>query len=125
MTQPFSLKSRIQSMAYALEGIADLLRHQHNARVHLCAAAVVLVLAAYCEVARWEWVALLLTIAMVWCTEALNTALEYIADACHPDQHPLIKRAKDAAAAAVLLSSLVAVVVGLMIFVPYLCALCI
>ena len=62
---------------------------------------------------------LLLTIGCVWMAEALNTAVEYVADACHPEQHPLIKRAKDVAAAAVLLVAITALLVGVIIFTPY------
>ncbi|WP_206045335.1 diacylglycerol kinase family protein [Oceanicoccus sagamiensis] len=121
--EPFTLKSRFQSMGYALAGVADLLRHQHNARLHAVAALLVLMLAFLCSVQRWEWAVLLLAIGGVWLAEAINTAIEYLADACHPEQHPLIKRAKDVAAAAVLLFSLTALLVGLLVFVPYLALL--
>ena len=110
-------------MGYALQGIVDLLRHQHNARLHAFVAAVVVVLGLLFSVQRWEWAVLVLAIGGVWTAEAINTAIEYLADACHPEQHPLIKRAKDVAAAAVLLFSLAALVVGLVIFMPYLLVL--
>ncbi len=116
----FTVKSRLQSVNYALQGVTDLLRHQHNARVHLVAAIIVVLLGLVFSVQRWEWAVLVLAIGGVWLAEAINTAVEYLADACHPEQHPLIKRAKDVAAAAVLLFSLAALVVGLLVFMPYL-----
>mgnify|MGYP006125994889 CR=1 FL=1 len=116
----FIVKSRLQSMSYALQGIADLLRHQLNARLHALATVIVVVVGLMFGLQRWEWAVLVLAIGGVWLAEALNTAIEYLADACHPEQHPLIKRAKDVAAAAVLLFSLAALVVGLILFTPYL-----
>lgn len=119
MPEPFSFSARFKSFTYALAGLGDLVRNQHNARIHLLATVVVVSLAWLFSLARWEWAVLILAIGAVWAAEALNTALEYLADACHPDQHPLIKQAKDAAAAAVLLVSVSSTVVGLLVFFPY------
>ena len=77
-------------------------------------------LAAWLEVDRQDWALLLLTIALVWTAEALNSGLEYLADAAVPDHHHLIARAKDVAAAGVLVCAVVAVVVGILVFLPYL-----
>jgi diacylglycerol kinase (ATP) len=60
--------------------------------------------------------------ALVWLGEALNTAVELLADAVSPTPHPLIGRAKDVAAGGVLLAAGAAVVIGLMVFIPYLTA---
>ncbi len=57
-------------------------------------------------------------IALVWVTEALNTAIEFLADAAVPDPHSLIKHAKDVAAGAVLLASVAATVIGALVFLP-------
>ena len=116
----FKIKSRPQSFVYALEGIWALLLTQPNARIHLLATVLVLGIAAYFNIERWEWIALVLIIACVWAAEALNTAIESLADACHPQQHPLIKRAKDTAAAAVLFFAVAALVIAVIIFFPYL-----
>ncbi len=119
MTEKFSLKARLNSFPYAFCGLIDLLRREHNAWIHLLATVLVVILAVYCRLQPLEWVAIVLVIAAVWSAEALNTAVEYLADACMPEQHPLIKRAKDVAAAAVLIMAAAAVLVGLIIFVPY------
>jgi diacylglycerol kinase len=120
VTEPFSLRARIGSFRHAFAGVAVLLREQHNARIHLCATVLVLALAAWLQVSRYDWGLLLLTIALVWSAEALNSSLEYLADAAVPEHHELIARAKDVAAAAVLVCALVAVVVGSLVFLPYL-----
>ncbi len=114
----FRLADRLASFRYALRGLAELLRHQHNTRIHLLATGLALGLAAWLQLARGDWVALLLAIALVWIAEALNTALEYLADAAVPEQHPLIAKAKDVAAAAVLIAALVAALIGLIVFLP-------
>ena len=67
-----------------------------------------------------EWVAISICIALVLALEALNTALEYLTDLVSPEYHPLAGKAKDAAAAAVLLVALGAIVVGLIVFIPHL-----
>jgi diacylglycerol kinase (ATP) len=120
VTESFSPRARIDSFRHAFAGMGVLLREQHNARIHLCAAVLVLALAAWLEVGRHDWVLLLLTIALVWTAEALNSSLEYLADAAVPEHHELIARAKDVAAAGVLVCALVAVVVGVLVFLPYL-----
>ena len=93
---------------------------QPNARIHCMAAAVVVALAWWLGVSQMEWVALVLAMALVMGAEALNTALEYVVDLASPEWHPLARDAKDVAAAAVLLCSVGAAVVGLLVFVPYL-----
>jgi diacylglycerol kinase len=119
MAERFSIRTRVNSVKYALCGIADLLKMQHNARIHLVATAGVIGLASYYGIERWEWMIVLLTVGTVWMAEALNTAVEYLADACVSEPHPLIKRAKDCAAAAVLIVAVVALMVGVAIFYPY------
>lgn len=113
-----SLQKRADSFRYAFQGLADLLRSQPNARIHLAMSIVVVLAGFYFNISRTEWVALVLCIALVFALEAVNTALEYLTDLVSPDFHPLAGKAKDAAAAAVLLAAAAAVVVGLIIFLP-------
>lgn len=120
MTQSFSIKARLQSIVHAVRGVFFLVREQHNAWVHVVATIAVLIAGFSFSLQRWEWSIILLLIAGVWLAEALNTAVEYVADACHPEFHPLIKRAKDVAAAGVLLFASMAVVIALVVFWPYL-----
>jgi len=118
----FSLASRLRSLTFACRGIALVVRTQHNAWLH--AAATVLVVAAglVLGIGALEWSALVLAIAAVWTAEAMNTGLEFLADAVTTETHPLIGKAKDAAAGAVLLAALGAVAVGLLILGPPLLA---
>jgi diacylglycerol kinase (ATP) len=66
-----------------------------------------------------EWCAIALACAAVWIAESLNTALEYLADAISPERHARIGDAKDVAAGAVLISAVTAIIVGIVIFGPY------
>jgi len=106
------------SFACAFRGIAALLRGEVHARFHLVATVAVIALGWWCEITRGEWLAVILAIGLVWVAETLNTAIEYVADLAHPDEHPEVKRLKDLAAAAVLFASTIALIVGLMVFWP-------
>jgi diacylglycerol kinase len=75
----------------------------------------VLALGAFLDLSRGDWCWLVVAIAMVWAAECMNTALESLADATAPDPHPLVGRAKDAAAGAVLCASIGAAVIGLLV----------
>ena len=119
MPESFNLRARIDSFKHAFRGVVVLVIGQHNARLHLLATVLVVVCGWYFSIAALEWTALLLAIGGVWMAEALNTAVEELADAVHPEQHPSIRNAKDVAAAAVLLFAVCALLVGLVIFVPY------
>ena len=110
---------RLQSIVNALRGIGYLLRSQPNARVHLVATVTVGVLGAAFGVTGSQWALIVMAITLVWGAEALNTALEVLADAVEAAYHPLIGKAKDVSAAAVLMAAIGAVVVGLLVFVPY------
>jgi diacylglycerol kinase len=119
VSERFSVAARVRSFGYAFKGLATLVREQHNARIHLLATLVVGGAAVYLQVSRLDWLILLLTVVLVWLAEAINTALEYLADATVPEQHPLVGKAKDVAAAGVLLCAAVAVVVAGLVFIPY------
>jgi diacylglycerol kinase (ATP) len=119
----FTIAARIKSISYALAGIATMLRTQHNAWVHLAATVAVVLLAFWFSISALEWLALILAVVAVWSAEALNTAFELLCDVASPEFHPLVKQAKDVAAAAVLIAAVGAVAVGLLIFGPRLLAL--
>lgn len=113
-----SLQKRVSSFRFAIKGLADLFKTQPNARVHLVATVWVLGAGIYFHVSRTEWIALALCVAMVVSMEAMNTAIEHVVDLVSPDFHPLAGRAKDVAAAAVLLAAMGAVAVGGIVFLP-------
>lgn len=96
-----------------------MVRTQPNFLVHLAAMCVALVLGAALGLSSVELAIIVLTVAVVLATECVNTALEALCDVASPDYHPLIKRAKDVAAAAVLVGAIGSVMVAALLFVPH------
>lgn len=112
------LNRRIQSFKYAFRGLAYLFSSQWNARFHLFAAGMAVLLGYMLNINTSEWCWIVCMIGLVLAGEALNTALEATLDALHPEHHPLVGKAKDVAAGAVLLLAFTAILVGMLIFVP-------
>ncbi len=115
----FSFTGRIRSIRHALDGILEMLKGQHNAWVHAVATICVVFAGFFFRVKTTEWCVLVLVILSVWVAEALNTAFEFLCDVASPEFHPQVKKSKDVAAGAVLLSAIGAVIIGLIIFLPY------
>ncbi len=118
-----SLRRRLDSFRYAFRGLADLFRTQPNARIHLGVALLVVIAGGLFGISRSEWLVMTGCIALVIALEAMNTALEYLTDLVSPTHHPLAGKAKDAAAAAVLVGACGAVIVGFVVFLPHILAL--
>lgn len=118
MSKPFALTARLRSFKYAFTGIWTMLRSQHNAWLHLLATTLVIAAGFYFDLTHIEWCLITLAIMAVWTAEALNTAFEFLADVTNPEFHPLVKKAKDVAAAGVLVSALGAVIIAALIFGP-------
>jgi diacylglycerol kinase (ATP) len=116
----FSVAVRARSFRYAARGVAAMLRSQHNAWIHAAASVAVVGLGFAVELSRLEWCLVVLAMTVVWSAEAVNTAFEALCDVASPEFHPLVERAKDVAAGAVLLAAGGAVVVGLLVFGPHL-----
>jgi diacylglycerol kinase len=121
--KPNRAASRLHSVGHALRGVGVLLATQPNARIHAAATLVVVALGAWLRIDALEWALLATVIGLVFCAEALNTAIESLTDLVSPQWHALARDAKDVAAAAVLLASLAALAVGLWVFLPRLLAL--
>lgn len=117
--RPFAFTGRIRSFAYALAGIATMLRSQHNAWIHAAATVAVCALGLLLGLSTADWCWIVLAIMSVWTAEALNTAFEFLADAASPEFHPLVKHAKDVAAGAVLIAAIGATVIATLVFWPY------
>ena len=114
----FSLKSRLESFRFALNGLLLLLKNEHNSRIHLLAAIIAIIMGIIMKLDHYEWSLLVIVIGAVFLTELLNSSIESLADLIDPEFNELIMRAKDYSAAAVLISAIVAIVVGGLIFIP-------
>jgi diacylglycerol kinase len=110
--------SRIAAFGHAFRGWLYVLRTQQNAWIHSVVATVVILLGLWLQVPPRDWAVLVLTIAMVFTAEFINTAIEAVVDLASPVHHPLAKTGKDVGAAAVLVAALAAALVGLLILGP-------
>ena len=113
------LKTRINSFGFAINGIFLLFRTEIHARIHLLATIFVIILGFFLKISGTDWCIIALTCSAVISAEAFNTAIETMVNLISPDIHPLAGRAKDIAAGAVLIMSIGALIVGIIIFVPY------
>lgn len=118
MHKPFTLRARIRSIGFALEGLLEFFSEQHNARVHLAATITVALLAILFPVSATEAIILVFAVALVWAAEIFNTAIEKTADLISTEPDERIRVIKDLAAAAVLVISGAALTAGCIIFIP-------
>jgi len=116
---PFTIRSRLMSVRYAVSGIGFMLRTQHNSWLHLSATLVVCMAGFALHIRNEDWRWLVVAIVMVWISEALNTAFEHLCDVVSPEFHASVKMSKDIAAGAVLICAVGAMILGVMIFLPY------
>lgn len=106
------------SFKYAGEGIKEAFKNEPNFRIHIIAAIAATLLGFYFKLSQTEWMILYLTIAIVMVLELVNTAIEAIVDIVSPKFSKLARTAKDVSAAAVLVSSLAALGIGMLLFLP-------
>lgn len=116
--RPGKSKGVLKSFQFAIQGITHAFLKERNMKIHSAITVVVVALGWWLELTSTEWLFVLFAIGGVVCLELLNTAIERVIDLVSPDYHPLAKQAKDVAAGAVFLYSLLAVIVGIVIFLP-------
>ncbi|MDH5379302.1 MAG: diacylglycerol kinase family protein [Cyclobacteriaceae bacterium] len=114
----FSISKRVKSFSYAFNGFKILFKEEHNSRIHLIVAICVTIAGFVYHITGFEWIALILSIGLVFSLELINSAIENLSDFVSTEQHNSIKKVKDLAAAAVLFSVITAVIVGLVVFIP-------
>jgi diacylglycerol kinase len=112
------LRNLVRSFGFAFEGVFYTIASQRNARIEFLVGLLVVIVAAWLRVSRGEWAILLLTIGLVLAAETMNTAIEKMVDLLSPEKQQSAKHAKDAAAGAVLVTSMAAAVVGFVILGP-------
>lgn len=110
--------SRLRSFRHAFHGWWYVICTQQNAWIHAVASALVLLFALWLNLPLRDWAVLILTIALVWSAEFLNTAIEAVVDLASPSRHPLAKVGKDVGAAAVLIAAMASVVIGFLVLGP-------
>lgn len=112
------INQRTKSFSYAFQGLKTILKEEPNFWIHLLAALLVISAGFWFNITSYEWLAILFAIAMVLAAEIFNTAIENLSDAVTKEQNPHIKKTKDLAAAAVLITSIFALIIGIIVFLP-------
>jgi diacylglycerol kinase (ATP) len=114
----FSIPQRVKSIRFAMEGITSFFNSEHNAIVHLLATIAVILVSFAFRLTTTEWLFVVASVALVWITELINTAIEKAMDLISTETRQEIQFIKDVAAAAVLIAALNSVVTGALIFIP-------
>ena len=112
------LISRMAAFGHAFRGLWYVLQTQHNAWIHILFATAVIIVGLWVGLKPFDWAVIVLTIAMVFTAEFINTAIEAVVDLASPVHHPLAKVGKDVGAGAVLVAALAGIVIGLLIIGP-------
>lgn len=109
----------IKRFKHPFEGLIALLRKDKNFLLHLIAALFVIIISVLFNITRTEWLFIIIAISAVLFMEVINTSVEYVVDLVIDEYHPLAKYAKDTASLAVLIASMMSLLIGMIIFIPY------
>ena len=116
--KPEKNRTYLSSFRYAFEGVRTVFQEERNMRSHTFSMLSVLVVSLFLNLALYEWLWIILVCFLMLVMEIWNTVIENIVDLVSPHYHPLAKKVKDMAAAAVLLTSVFSVVIGSLILIP-------
>ncbi len=114
----FHPRSRLKSMSNAWRGVQIMFKDQYNIWIHTMILGLVLIAGIYFNITLLEWIFIVLASGMVFAAEAFNTAIEIDMNLTSPEFHPHARDTKDVAAGAVLITAVVAMVIGIIIFLP-------
>ena len=112
------IKGRIASVGYAAKGAWHLLKTEHSIIAQTIIAIIMTIVGFAFQVSATEWLFQILAIALVITAEALNTAIEKIADFIHPEYHKKIGLIKDISAGAAFFAAIFAIIIGCIIYLP-------
>lgn len=116
--EPFSLRARMASFRNAWKGLSVFVRQEHNAWIHLSMTVLVILAGFLFRISTYEWIAVVFAIGLVISAEAINSAIERLADVVQPNRDERIRDVKDICAGAVLVCAMTAFVIGLIVFLP-------
>ena len=115
---PYKNRTFLDSFRYAFVGVSTVFKEERNMRFHVLSTIMVIIASSLLSLSLNEWLWMLLVSFLVLVMEIWNTVIENTIDLVSPDYHPLAKKAKDMAAAAVLFTSIFALIVGALILLP-------
>jgi len=109
----------LRSQQHAIDGILSIVKYERNFRIQMVVAVLVILLAILLRISHTDWVAVGFLIAIVLISEAFNSVIEALCDTISQEYRVNIKYAKDVSAGAVLVSAILSVILGTIIFLPY------
>lgn len=112
------IKKRLLSFKYAFKGVFYAIKTQHNLWIHLFISTFVVIFGYILTISYTEWLVILLCFGLVMVTEIFNTSIEVLTDLVSPEFNTKAGKVKDLAAAAVLISSVISALTGIIIFLP-------
>lgn len=115
----FQSESFFKSQGYARNGLKLIYKNERNFRIDLLVTVLVICAGIFFQISHFEWIAISLVVSMVFISEVMNSAIEALCDTVCQDFKVNIKYAKDVSAGAVLVSALVSVITGIIVFLPY------
>ncbi|MCM3566576.1 diacylglycerol kinase family protein [Neobacillus mesonae] len=111
--------SLFSSFMYAAAGILTSIKQERNMRIHVLSSVFVILISFYFSITKMEWIIVLIAIGGMFAFELMNSAIERVVDLASPKFHLLAKQAKDLAAGAVFVYAILSVIIGVMIYFPY------
>lgn len=113
------LSKRLKSFGFAWKGILTMFKSEPNSKIHLGASVIVISTAWFLDISKYEWLWLMFAISLVFIAELINTAVEHLVDLVQPGYNEIAGKVKDLMAGAVLVAALFSLIVGMLIFLPY------
>ncbi len=112
------LINRLKSVGYAFKGALYLIRTESSIKIQFFIAIAVTIAGFYFEISKTEWLVQIAFIGLVMSLEGMNTAIEYLSDFIHPEQHEVIGKIKDIAAGAVFIAAICSAIAAAIIYLP-------
>jgi len=109
----------IKSFSYSLDGLKYAYKYEQSMMIHVIATICVIAANIFFQVEGIHWLITLMAIGMVLAAELFNTAIEAVVDLITLEIHPLAKIAKDCGSAATFVLAMMAAIIGLVIYIPY------
>lgn len=116
--KPYKNRTFFDSFKYAFDGVLTVFQEEKNMRSHVLSTIVIIFISLFLSLTTREWLWVLLVCFLVLVMEIWNTVVENLVDLVSPDYHPLAKKVKDMAAAAVLFTSFFSLIIGAIILLP-------
>lgn len=117
------IKGRLRGIKFALKGMWLLITTEDSIKAQLSFALIATFLGFYFNISSVEWMIQFLVIGLVLVAEALNTAIEEVADFIHPDYHKKIGFIKDIAAGAPAFAAIISLIIAAIIYLPKIIAI--